>query len=258
MCITACKNKTKSGIIVDNIIKSSKTVLENEGLIKFRVGNIITMSKCSSKTFYSIYEDKCDLLLCLWIRSSTSDYLVNFDNKKHQLNNLELMLLPFLITLSIRERSPSSNKAVSSCVNSSIWSGSSPQKECKVRLRVNFFWDWVRKHGEKLLSDNILQGSRRDIDLLCKKLSFLLRGFIWVHDSELVNNNLSHHDCSFQQLLSNELLPFGVEQAELNYCIEHCNAVIIQLLSNRKEQNNCQSCCILDQKIIDYQFDGSA
>lgn len=256
MCKFTKKNISTLEPIIDNITLSTKKVLEEEGLINFRVGRIISDANCSSKTFYQVYESKSDLLLCLWVRGSVSNYLVNLHKDNCKLSDLELMLLPIILTLTLRELDSGTSKtALSTCVNSSVWSGVNSRKSIKVKNRVNFFWTWVRHYAKNLLISGKVSGTEDDIFLLCDKLSYLLRGFIMVDDTNMVSEqSRCSGPSSFLAVIANEFTAFGIETDVISRAVKKCESKISFLISRDKGIMNCRRCEHLDIEFEQFSF----
>ncbi|WP_028117178.1 hypothetical protein [Ferrimonas senticii] len=242
MCRPNSKSAQQQSMLIDNITRATMQVLNDEGLINFRVGRIISNANCSSKSFYQAYEDKSDLLLCLWVRTAVSNQLATIEQHQQQLNDLSCLLLPFVMTLYRSSEYPIAMHAISTSINASIWSSVDSGKSDKVRARINFFWRWVRHYAERLQQHGQLQCSEQQLHLLCDKLSYLLRGFIWVNGSQLVDaQHRLNKPQIFMDLMASELLPLGISQAQLEHAAIIASNYALHS-QQRQRHISCQQC----------------
>ena len=123
-----CPSDSLSILRCNQILDAAERLIESQGIVSFKFSQLAHEVGCSTGTLYKFFERKEDVLVCLFLRSATSNHLPIFIHKNPELTAQEKVLLPILFTFETIKRSSSFFTLRSVSVNTMVWKLASDEK----------------------------------------------------------------------------------------------------------------------------------
>lgn len=173
----------------NNILNATERLIEDQGIVSFRLSQIIQESGCANASFYKLFESKEDLIVCCFLRNATSNHFQEFIDVTPNLSSLDKVLLPIIFTFETLYFSPVFNIVRQVAVNRLVWELASSEKSKIIEHRVNLYWQWVHKFIEDAVSGNELIATELEINELTQGITFYLSGALNAFQSQLIQGS---------------------------------------------------------------------
>jgi AcrR family transcriptional regulator len=170
----------------NQILDAAEYLIESQGVVSFRFSQLAKEVGCSTGTLYKYFERKEDILVCLFLRSATSNHLQIFIDKYPELTAQEKVLLPILFTFETIKRSKSFFTLRSVSVNTMVWQLASDEKVKRFKKRINAFWEWFTASLYEAVDNGELEATPLQIKELVQGIVFYLTGSLTQFESELI------------------------------------------------------------------------
>ncbi|GGI87755.1 TetR family transcriptional regulator [Shewanella hanedai] len=188
-----CPTETLPMLRCNQILDAAEQLIETQGIVSFRFSQLAKEVGCSTGTLYKFFERKEDVLVCLFLRSATSNHLQIFINKHPDLTAQEKVLLPILFTFETIKRSKSFFTLRSVSVNTMVWQLASDEKVDRFKKRINAFWKWFTDSLYEAIERGELEATPLQVMELVQGITFYLTGSLTQFESQLVDvKYLSH------------------------------------------------------------------
>lgn len=239
-----CPSETLTQIRCDQILDVAEDLIESQGIVSFNFSQIAKDVGCSTGTLYKFFERKEDVLVCLFLRSATSNYMPIFVNENPELTPQERLLLPILFTFETIKRSKSFFTLRSVSVNAMIWKLASDSKVKMFKQRINSFWQWLTDAVNLAIKNGDLQATPLQAKELVQGIIFYLTGSITQFESGLISSEfLSDQSSTYYRHLSRLMAQYNwrtpVTQ-ELFASLESRTISFFQ--KNYKKHLTCRAC----------------
>ena len=76
-----CPSDSLSILRCNQILDAAERLIESQGIVSFKFSQLAHEVGCSTGTLYKFFERKEDVLVCLFLRSATSNHLPIFIHK---------------------------------------------------------------------------------------------------------------------------------------------------------------------------------
>lgn len=182
-----CPKDSCEALRCNQLLDEAEKLIDNQGVVSFRFAQIAKQAECSTNTLYKYFESKEDVLVCLFLRNTTSSRIPVFIAENPQFNIQQLSVLPILFTFEVVKRSPIFNILRVVSINSMFWQLASSEKIEILRHRVNLFWSCIRAPIEEAVAQGELVATEMDIKELVQSLYFFLAGATSSYESRLMD-----------------------------------------------------------------------
>ncbi|MCL1049989.1 TetR/AcrR family transcriptional regulator [Shewanella abyssi] len=182
-----CPNNHPDAIRCNQLLDSAEKLIENQGVVSFRFAQITKDSGCSTNTLYKYFESKEDVLVCLFLRNTTSSLIPLFIKENPDLTINERSVIAVLFTFEVVKRSPIFNILRVVSINSMFWQLASSDKISILKSRVNLFWSRIKRPLEDAVVSGDLAATETDIKELTQALYFFLAGVTSSFESKLMD-----------------------------------------------------------------------
>lgn len=183
-----CPENKLERIRCNQLLDIAEQLVNEQGVVSFRFSQISKVSGCSTNTLYKYFSSKEDVLVCLFLRSTTSCHIPIFLNKNKELNPYQKVLLPILFTFVAVKNNPVFNILRVVSINSMFWQMASDEKVEILKKRVNLFWSHLYNPLIDARNKKILLASDKDILELTQSIYFFLAGAISSYESKLMDS----------------------------------------------------------------------
>jgi len=181
-----CPTEALPMIRCNQILDAAEQLIESQGIVSFKFSQLAKEVGCSTGTLYKFFERKEDVLVCLFLRSATSNHLPIFIDKHPDLTAQEKVLLPILFTFETIKRSKSFFTLRSVSVNTMVWQLASDEKVERFKKRINAFWEWFTASLYEAVDNGELDATPLQIKELVQGIAFYLTGSLTQFESELI------------------------------------------------------------------------
>ncbi|RTR37197.1 TetR/AcrR family transcriptional regulator [Shewanella canadensis] len=181
-----CPTEALPMIRCNQILDAAEQLIESQGIVSFKFSQLAKEVGCSTGTLYKFFERKEDVLVCLFLRSATSNHLPIFIDKHPELTAQEKVLLPILFTFETIKRSKSFFTLRSVSVNTMVWQLASDEKVERFKKRINAFWEWFTASLHEAVDNGELDATPLQIKELVQGIAFYLTGSLTQFESELI------------------------------------------------------------------------
>ncbi|WOT07051.1 TetR/AcrR family transcriptional regulator [Shewanella youngdeokensis] len=181
-----CPTEALPMIRCNQILDAAELLIETQGIVSFKFSQLAKEVGCSTGTLYKFFERKEDVLVCLFLRSATSNHLPIFIKKNPELMALEKVLLPIMFTFETIKRSKSFFTLRSVSVNTMVWQLASDEKIAKFKKRVNGFWGWIFQSLNEAVDRGELEATPLQVKELVQGITFYLTGSLTQFESQLI------------------------------------------------------------------------
>lgn len=189
-----CPSNNMDAIRCNQLLDVAEQLIDNQGVVSFRFAQIAKGAECSTNTLYKYFESKEDVLVCLFLRNTTSSQIPIFIKENPDLNIHERAVLSILFTFEVVKRSPIFNILRVVSINSMFWQLASADKIEILRNRVNLFWSRIKRPLEEAVEQGELQATQIEIDNLSQALYFFLAGATSSYESRLMEDQYLVND----------------------------------------------------------------
>ncbi|QQX82646.1 TetR/AcrR family transcriptional regulator [Shewanella sp. KX20019] len=170
----------------NQILDAAEMLIESQGIVSFKFSQLAKEVGCSTGTLYKFFERKEDVLVCLFLRSATSNHLPVFIDQTPELTAQEKVLLPILFTFETIKRSKSFFTLRSVSVNTMVWQLASDEKVERFKKRINAFWGWFTDSLNEAVEKGELDATPLQVKELVQGITFYLTGSLTQFESQLV------------------------------------------------------------------------
>lgn len=170
-----CPNNNSDSLRCNQLLDVAEELIDSQGVVSFRFAQIAKGAECSTNTLYKYFSSKEDVLVCLFLRNTTSSQIPAFIKENPDLTINERSVLAVLFTFEVVKRSPIFNILRVVSINSMFWQLASSDKIEVLKNRVNLFWSRIKRPLEDAVVSGDLQATEADIKDLSQALYFFLR-----------------------------------------------------------------------------------
>lgn len=181
-----CPTEPLSIIRCNQILDAAESLIETQGIVSFKFSQLAKEVGCSTGTLYKFFERKEDVLVCLFLRSATSNHLPQFIDMHPELTAQERVLLPILFTFETIKRSKSFFTLRSVSVNTMVWQLASDEKVERFKKRINTFWRWFTDSLNSAVERGELEATPLQVKELVQGITFYLTGCLTQFESQLI------------------------------------------------------------------------
>ncbi len=182
-----CPNNSLEAIRCNQLLDVAEELIDSQGVVSFRFAQIAKQAGCSTNTLYKYFETKEDVLVCLFLRNTTSCHMPIFIKRNPDLTIQQQAILPVLFTFEAVKKSPIFNVLRVVSINSMFWKLASAEKIEILKNRVNHFWSRIYNPLEEARLNNILNASEQDVLDLTQAIYFFLGGAVSSYESQLMD-----------------------------------------------------------------------
>jgi AcrR family transcriptional regulator len=181
-----CPTEPLTTIRCNQILDAAELLIESQGIVSFKYSQLVKEVGCSTGTLYKFFEGKEDILVCLFLRSATSNQLPLFVEQHSNLTAQQKALLPILFTFETIQRSRSFATLRSVSVNTMVWKLASPEKVEKFKRRINAFWYWFTESFNEAVKNGELEATPLQVKELVQGVIFYLTGSLTQFESQII------------------------------------------------------------------------
>lgn len=239
-----CPSNHQTEIKCQILLDSAEKIIEEQGLMSFRFSDIAKVANCSSGAVYKFFESKEDVLVCLFLRSATSNNIPDILMENSELTSVERMLIPVIITYETIRRSKSFFALRSVSVNSKVWQLASSEKVDKFKSRCNMFFNFIHDLAIESQQSGELKESDARVLLMAKLIYFQLYGLCTAYESQLIDriDKQRRNEVEVEGIL-HVLNGFSWQEAVTAQQFERCTSLVHKFMNNRKAMKlSCAQC----------------
>jgi AcrR family transcriptional regulator len=231
----------------NQILDAAEYLIESQGVVSFRFSQLAKEVGCSTGTLYKYFERKEDVLVCLFLRSATSNHLQIFIDKYPELTAQEKVLLPILFTFETIKRSKSFFTLRSVSVNTMVWQLASDEKVKRFKKRINAFWEWFTASLHQAVDNGELEATPLQIKELVQGIVFYLTGSLTQFESELIAPEyMSNHRETCYRHLSRLMAQYRWEKPFNQALFDSLEAQTTQFFNKHyRDHMTCAACSAL-------------
>jgi AcrR family transcriptional regulator len=231
----------------NQILDAAEYLIESQGVVSFRFSQLAKEVGCSTGTLYKYFERKEDILVCLFLRSATSNHLQIFIDKYPELTAQEKVLLPILFTFETIKRSKSFFTLRSVSVNTMVWQLASDEKVKRFKKRINAFWEWFTASLHQAVDNGELEATPLQIKELVQGIVFYLTGSLTQFESELIAPEyMSNHRETCYRHLSRLMAQYRWEKPFNQALFDSLEAQTTQFFNKHyRDHMTCAACSAL-------------
>lgn len=181
-----CPTDTLPMMRCNQILDAAEQLIESQGIVSFKFSQLAKEVGCSTGTLYKFFERKEDVLVCLFLRSATSNHLPIFIDQYPSLTEQEKVLLPIMFTFETIKRSKSFFTLRSVSVNTMVWQLASDEKVERFKKRINAFWGWFTDALHTAVANGELEATPLQVKELVQGITFYLTGALTQFESQLI------------------------------------------------------------------------
>ncbi|MBY6185148.1 TetR/AcrR family transcriptional regulator [Marinobacter hydrocarbonoclasticus] len=239
-----CPKSNMDILHCDELLNVAESLVEEHGVVSFRFAQIAKDANCSNHTLYKYFRSREDVLVCLFLRNCTSNYLPLFLSQNPGLSALQRAALPAVFSNVAVQRNSTFDTLRVVSINSLFWQPASDEKGQLLRQRVNLFWDRVRFHVQQAADEGALKAEENTVLELTQSLYFFMAGILSSYESQLMSDKyLTERDPTFYGHLSKVLgqyewtIPISVNP------LEELGILVNQFFDdNYLENKSCRRC----------------
>lgn len=228
----------------DELLNVAEALVEEHGVVSFRFAQIAKDAQCSNHTLYKYFRSREDVLVCLFLRNCTSNYLPLFLDQNPDLSALQRAALPAVFSNVAVQRNATFDTLRVVSINSLFWQPASDEKGKLLRQRVNLFWDRVRFHVQEATDDGALIADESEVLELTQSLYFFMAGILSSYESQLMSTRyLTERDPTFYRHLARVLGQFQWQgPIDVTPLVELGDRVNRFFDKNYLENKSCRRC----------------
>ncbi|QYJ90298.1 MULTISPECIES: TetR/AcrR family transcriptional regulator [Shewanella] len=182
-----CPRDDFEALRCNQLLDEAEKLIDNQGVVSFRFAQIAKQAGCSTNTLYKYFESKEDVLVCLFLRNTTSTRIPVFIDENPDFDIYQRAVLPLLFTFEMVRRSSIFNILRLVSINSMFWQLASSEKIDVLRHRVNLFWSCIRQPIDAAVAAGELQATEVEVKELVQSLYFFLAGATSSCESRLMD-----------------------------------------------------------------------
>ncbi|TKB51175.1 TetR/AcrR family transcriptional regulator [Ferrimonas sediminicola] len=172
----------------NSILDATERLMELQGVVSFKLSDVIKESGCANASFYKLFESKEDLIVCSFLRNATSNHFQDFLDENPELSCLDKVLLPIIFTFETLYFSPTFHVVRQVAVNRMVWSLASSEKGKLLEDRINLYWYWIHTFLSEAVKEGELNADKAELLELTQGITFYLSGSLNAFQCELVDN----------------------------------------------------------------------
>ncbi|QIZ77945.1 TetR/AcrR family transcriptional regulator [Ferrimonas lipolytica] len=240
-----CPNTNSERLHCDQLLNAAEDLVDENGLVSFRFAEMAKLASCSNHVLYKHFKSKEDVLVCLFLRNCTSNFMPVFLEKNKDIEPRLLAAFAAVFSFVAVQRSPTFNTLRSVSINSLCWQLASDDKVNAFRQRVNLFWHRNYYHIEQAQQQQILLEPADKVLEVTQSIYFFLAGILSSFESGLMDEKyLGKHDETFFNLLCGQLNKYKWIQrftaSELRQLADKINLFFDKYYQQNKSCKFCQ------------------
>ncbi|WP_169308324.1 TetR/AcrR family transcriptional regulator [Ferrimonas aestuarii] len=226
------------------LLDAAENLISNQGIVSFKVSQVVSDSGLSNNSFYKLFESKEDLLVCCFLRNATANQFADFERLHPNMTAMEKVLIPIIFTFEATYFSPSFNLVRQVAVNSMVWKLASPEKNLVFKKRINQYWHWVTGYVQQAVEAGELDASEEEVLELSQAITFYLSGALSAFESGLIDKNyLQEKRITLFKQLKKVFMPYRWRETLKLADFERIGMRVHMYYSqNRDNFNSCERC----------------
>ncbi|USD38860.1 MULTISPECIES: TetR/AcrR family transcriptional regulator [Ferrimonas] len=232
------------------LLDSTESLIEKQGLISFKLSQVSKESELSNSTFYKLFESKEDLLVCCFLRNSTTNHFAAFERQYPDLTPIEKVLMPIIFTFEATHFSPTFNLVRQVAVNSMVWRLASPEKVKVFEQRINQFWQSITGFLGQAVAEGELVASEDEIREFAQAITFYLSGALSAFESRLIDEGyLQEQRQTLFRQLKKVFSPYQWREPLTLAAFERIGMRVHLYYQNHRDSfNSCRNCQQMQQR----------
>lgn len=240
----SCPKSNLDIIQCDELLNVAEALVEEHGVVSFRFAQIAKDANCSNHTLYKHFRSREDVLVCLFLRNCTSNYLPNFLSLNPDLTAFQRAALPAVFSNVAVQRNATFDTLRVVSINSLFWQPASDEKGQLLRQRVNLFWDRVRFHVQEAADGAALNADDDEVLELTQSLYFFMAGILSSYESQLMSEKyLTERDPTFYRHLEKVLGQYSWNQPTSIEELTELGRKVNQFFDRHYQENKSCRCC---------------
>ncbi|RPA28070.1 TetR/AcrR family transcriptional regulator [Shewanella frigidimarina] len=249
-----CPSNQLDAIRCNQLLDVAETLIDEQGVVSFRFSQITKKAGCSTNTLYKYFESKEDVLICLFLRNTTSSLIPIFIKENPDLTINERAVLAVLFTFEVVKRSPIFNILRVVSINSMFWQLASSEKIEILRNRVNLFWSRIKRPLQDAVLNGDLQATELEINDLSQALYFFLAGATSSYESRLMEEQyFVADDATGYRHISRLMNHYRWREPITLEMMQRMSIRINSFLDNSKGKIRSCDTCLAIGKLSDYE-----
>ncbi len=172
----------------NQLLDVAENLVDEQGVVSFRFAQIAKISNCSTNTLYRYFSSKEDVLVCLFLRSTTSCHIPLFWEQNPDLTIYHKALVPVLFTYGAVQNNPIFNILRVVSINSMFWQMASDEKKEVLKQRVDLFWSHIHNPLVEARDLGALKATDTELLEMTQSIYFFLAGAISSYQSGLMDS----------------------------------------------------------------------
>lgn len=246
-----CPSDAMTALRCNQILDAAAVLVEQQGIVSFKFSQLAKEVGCSTGTLYRFFQGKEDILVCLFLRHATSNYLPKFVAQNPELSAQQRLLLPVIFTFETIRRSKVFFTLRSVSVNKLVWQLASEDKVSKFKRRIDAFWRWFHQSIELANTQGELNATEREQTELTQALVFFLTGVLTQFESELIPPEfLGERQDTCYRHLALLMSRYAWQEPLTQSRYGELERLVGQFFDTQvKSKGNCDTCAALDLQL---------
>ncbi|BDY06966.1 TetR/AcrR family transcriptional regulator [Ferrimonas sp. YFM] len=228
----------------NELLNVAESLVDENGVVSFRFAQMAKEASCSNHTLYKFFQSKEDVLVCLFLRNCTSNYMPLFLDQHPELTELERAAVPAVFSLISVSRSQTFNILRVVSINSMFWQMASDEKIALLKERCNLFWSRVHLHIEQAQQSGALQATEAQVMELTQAIYFFMAGSLSSYESQLMESKyLTDKNPTYYRHLAEMMNRYKWNEVATETKFENlANKIELFFDKHYKPNKNCERC----------------
>ena len=234
---------TKLGFFhCDEILNICESLIDQQGAVSFKYSELMKNHGISPTTFYKYFSRKEDVLICLFLRTASSNDIVRALSGEVILKSRLMVLIPVVTIFEIMRREKEFNKIRAIITNGNVWKVASDERIKHFSDITNFFLKSTQCLIENAKNEGEFIGNYQDASNLAQVINRFIYGTITLAESGVSKTNEYLIECNplYSQIISILNGFEWKEPFEMSDIDSVRHDVSLKLLSKRSI--SCQEC----------------
>lgn len=139
-----CDKENYDAITCNNILDASEKLILENGILSFSHTKIVKDHICSARKFYSHFNSREDILICLLLRRTVAYEIEHFLQTNSDLPVLAKLFVPSLMSLEVSRVDAVYLKACLMATNIGVWQVAHEEKQKKLKVAEQRYIDTIK------------------------------------------------------------------------------------------------------------------
>jgi hypothetical protein len=153
-----CDKENYDATTCNNILDASEQLILEHGILSFSHTKIVKDHICSARKFYSHFNSREDILICLLLRRTVAYEIEHFLQTNSELPVLAKLFVPSLMTLEVSRIDTVYLKACLTATNIGVWQVAHDEKQKKLKVAEQRYIKTI----ENVVNEAITAGELKD------------------------------------------------------------------------------------------------